>query len=347
MKHMLQPEIDHLLSYARRDMQGPLGDAAANKEGWKIYRQMEPIVPAPDTSEYRSIWICAMRGAADNWQSFKDWKDEEACYGDGSPLTRDAWHDEWKSWYPHEKRWHLVSCAREKDWLSISIDHECTLSIEPGHVLDYPDKQRTAEFEKLWHVLGSTMDNLRTGSYKSLVMAELPYSCRWGFLRRSTFWRIAGVDGRRFGGDLPPRAARAACAHSQKAARRKPDVPPSGAQCGRVLLCPQGGLPRSRAQGRWCLLRLCCFGSTCPVLPNRRCPGYRNPRDRPGLPCSFPRFHAVRPLLQPHIRGDCWQRLFTRVSLARSRQRGPLVPAYERFPQLARFRDGAHVGEAE
>lgn len=104
MKHMLQREIDHLLSYARRDMQGPLGDAATNKEGWKIYRQMEPIVPAPDTSEYRSIWICAMRGAADNWQSFKDWKGEEACYGDGSPLTRDAWQDEWKSWYPHEKR---------------------------------------------------------------------------------------------------------------------------------------------------------------------------------------------------------------------------------------------------
>ncbi|MCI6262699.1 MAG: hypothetical protein MR610_05515 [Olsenella sp.] len=203
MKHMLQPEIDHLLSYARRDMQGPLGDAATNRGGWKIYRQMEPIVPAPDTSEYRSIWICATRGIAENWRGFDDWKDEEACYGDGSPLTEEAWRDEWKSWYPNETRWHLISCAREKGWLSISIDHECILSIEPGHVLDYPDKRRAGELDKLAHVLAGTVGNLRVGRYKAIIEKELPYSCRWGFLRRSTFWRITGVDGRRFGGDLP------------------------------------------------------------------------------------------------------------------------------------------------
>lgn len=203
MNNLLQPDIDHLIEYAVHDIDGTLGDAAAKETGWKLFHLMEAITPAPDTSDYRSIWICVERGPIDRWKTFDTWRREEEEYHGGSPLGKTAWKSDWKAWYPHEKRWHLVSCTRKRGWLNISIDHECVLSIVPGHVLRHPDKQRARELDTLARAVARAATFLRNGTYQRRLKAELPYSCRWGFLRRSTFWRITGIDGRRYGGDLP------------------------------------------------------------------------------------------------------------------------------------------------
>lgn len=205
---LTQPDIRILRNYRTRSLEGPHGGTDVVAAGMKVYEAMKPLRWKEGTSEYRFIWIKVPRGPIEAWHSYEDWALDERDFEGNQTPTKEQWIEEWKAWHPHEQEWYRVSTAHEVtnegEWLIVSVDDDCVLEVNPRIEPDsWEDCRRTNAFLALADCVQSTMKLLYDGTYGALIDKELPYSFRWGFMKRSVFWEIAGDDAKRLGGCLP------------------------------------------------------------------------------------------------------------------------------------------------
>lgn len=190
---MPQPICEPLFDYFRwtgHDSFHPRrSDDQTDRAVQRLYQALLPIASSSkfENEEHREVWITLDRGKPEDWRTFEQHCEEASIGSDVSP-TNEAWLEEWEWNFPEATYWHLVSCSRYEDWITICVDNCLIIQTSPKEKARYHDSQ----VDKLLYGLAEKVENairlMRTGEYAQWVRTSLPFERRYGLIKRKCLW---------------------------------------------------------------------------------------------------------------------------------------------------------------
>ncbi len=159
----------------------------------EIYAIFSSINPG-DSDDYRYTWLEVERGPIAAFGDFEDWKES------GEVESPDEFEVLWKEYYPDETKWYKFQTSKYKDDLYFYIDGTLICSIntveEPASVnltgVDYFKPLVDWLLEKIADEINKLKQD--TISYNSYIQQKLPWSKRYGRIKRIDFWDILGDE---------------------------------------------------------------------------------------------------------------------------------------------------------
>jgi hypothetical protein len=159
----------------------------------EIYQVFSCIFPE-GTDDVRQIWLEMERGPLEAFGDFEDWKES------GEVESEDEFEELWKDYYPDETKWYKFQTSKYKDDLYFYFDGTLICSI---NTLEEPANSYSSGVDYfkpfvdwlLWKT-EDEMNKLRRDSisYNSYIQQKLPWSKRYGRIKRKDFWNILGDE---------------------------------------------------------------------------------------------------------------------------------------------------------
>ncbi|WP_304426868.1 hypothetical protein [uncultured Adlercreutzia sp.] len=214
MGGLKEPELRNVIGrYGDRSLNpSRRGNELTDSLAWKLYSAIEPIAPTSAEGTVRALWFNVSRGAVDDWMTQEEFSEyiEEEYWGENEvpPRGDEARKAEWLEWFPEEEYWHDLAVYKEtirgEDWLRVFIDNRCICDVMPAENIYERDRpQARYSAPDLDHVLSQLADvackvveGISDGSYASLLKSKLPYSFRYGLIKRRDFWSATHGEGR-------------------------------------------------------------------------------------------------------------------------------------------------------
>lgn len=159
----------------------------------EIYSVFSCVCPE-ETDEIRHTWLEVERGPITAFGDFEDWKES------GEVENRNEFEELWKDYYPDETKWYKFQTAKYKDDLYFYLDSNliCSINIVDETIngnqsgMDY-----LASFVKwLLEKIVDETNKLKqdTNAYNSYIQQKLPWTKRFGRIKRKDFWDILGDE---------------------------------------------------------------------------------------------------------------------------------------------------------
>ena len=134
----------------------------------------------------REFWINAKRGSIDEFGTYEEFLES------GDVENRDEFIDLWKSYYPEEIKWYHIAFVSHGGQFFIFVDGRAALEITDNefHSTPFEDPSQLVDFIKKGII--KTLDCLRSdeADYNSSIEKRLPFSKRFGRIKRSDYWEI-------------------------------------------------------------------------------------------------------------------------------------------------------------
>ena len=189
---LFAPQIDSVISNLSPEMDLMCSSIYLMlKEIYELFSCVKPI----GDDDVRHIWIEAERGPL---EAFGDYEEYKEC---GEVESPDDFEQLWKAYYPAKAKWYQFQTARYKDNLYFYFDGKLIYSIDinseipdskPGLNLEYI--QRFIEW--LLERINDETEKLKNDifSYNLYILQNLPFTKRFGRIRRQDFWDILGEE---------------------------------------------------------------------------------------------------------------------------------------------------------
>lgn len=186
---LFEPNVANAL-HSNRSWLNPVrgGDITA-RQAWAIHQALKPLMPMQLENDYKEVWFSVDRGEPDDWISFMDYKDE--IWDEAAAPTVDDWKEEWLSWFPEKRYWHVLGCREDDGWLTIAIDNTVIVQVTPEEKDPYESEELIKTLYLLSIEAERTVEEIRQGHYGARIEKELPLERRYGLIKRSDLWKTA------------------------------------------------------------------------------------------------------------------------------------------------------------
>ena len=185
------PQIDRYVEcFGRRGYNGN-GDITYDGESYtflnQFFDELHKITPISENG-CRELFVCAERGGIEAFGNFDDWYDSDC--GD----TYEEFEQEWKAFYPKEKKWyHIVAIDNEDGYQAVVVNNRLVLEVRPSKEKGYPHDLK--EFTQwLLESAKQCIRDIRHGTYMSFVRDNLPDEYKTGTILQSELWEIYPED---------------------------------------------------------------------------------------------------------------------------------------------------------
>lgn len=192
---MTAPKIDELIS-SIDDQMGIIDRECLERLSPIIDSMSEIEIQGDD--ELRSIWIEAPRGDISDFGDYDEFKEE------GIVDDHEGFIEEWRSYYPEDRKWYAFSISSYQGNYYFSIGHEKSFQtgepIQKKYFGCLPDEL----LEWLTSKVRITIDQLRKDQviYNEYLEKNLPHSKRFGGILRRDLWEIFPEVEKMIRGDL-------------------------------------------------------------------------------------------------------------------------------------------------
>lgn len=184
-----EPLFDYFRWTANDPFHPRRSDDQTDQAVQRLYQAFLPIASSSkrEDEEYREVWITLDRGNPEDWCTFEQYC-EEPLNGPSTTPTREAWLEEWEWCFPEETYWHLVSCNRYEEWITICVDGNLIIQTSPEEKARYHDSR----VDKLLYGLAEKVEHavrlMRTDKYAQWLRDALPFERRYGLIQRKKMW---------------------------------------------------------------------------------------------------------------------------------------------------------------
>jgi len=185
------PEINAIIEFAQSKGAFISNDSSLRLK--EVYELFSCIKPGED-DEKRHIWIEVLRGPISAFGDYEEYRES------GEVETFEEFEQLWKDSYPEESNWYRLDTAKYQNELFFYLDGKLICSIRqddpPTKVLvfdsDYCDKFT----DWLLRRVVSETDKLKKdeATYNHFIQQNLPWSKRFGKIKRSDYWDILGDE---------------------------------------------------------------------------------------------------------------------------------------------------------
>lgn len=156
----------------------------ANKVSELITLLSEKLQPAGD-DEYNCFWFCLPKG------TLEDYGDPQEAIEDGAYDSESEFEEEWKDIYPDDEYWYLVEVKRYKDYLTVWVNSNNFISIEPAEDNEYRDRiDETESVEFLLEKAKEAIAKIEAGTYREWLEESLPKRYRFGDIPMPVYWKL-------------------------------------------------------------------------------------------------------------------------------------------------------------
>lgn len=184
---LFTPDIDAYVKNVKPD-RGYINSEIYNilKE---IYSVFSCILPG-ESDDIRHTWLEVERGPIAAFGDFEDWKES------GEVESEEEFFQLWKDYYPNESKWYKFQTTKYKDDLYFYFDGTLICSVntleEPAN--SYPNGVEYFKPFVDWLLEKITIETTKLKndaiSYNNYIQQNLPWSKRYGRIKRMDFWDI-------------------------------------------------------------------------------------------------------------------------------------------------------------
>jgi len=159
----------------------------------EIYEIFSCIKPSED-DEKRHIWIEVLRGPISAFGDYEEYKES------GEVETFEEFEQLWKDYYPEESNWYRLDTAKYQNELFFYLDGKLICSIRrddpPAKVPVFDSDYFDRFTDWLLRKVVSETDNLKKdeAAYNQFIKQSLPWSKRFGKIKRRDYWDIQGDE---------------------------------------------------------------------------------------------------------------------------------------------------------
>ena len=170
------------------------GNEDENRIARDICALIESFEPQRADSNVRSIWFRIPRGAVDDWMSVEDYREYAEMYDEPEEEVAAERLRSWAEWFPEEEYWHTLTTNSEDGWAIVCIDDRVAIEVVPGEAVQYENPSLRERLERIRACAAGVVAMASEGTYRKLIEESLPPRCRFGFVRRQTWWDRLGKD---------------------------------------------------------------------------------------------------------------------------------------------------------
>lgn len=151
-------------------------------------------IKAGNDDDLRTIWLEVERGGIRAFGNFLEFREN------GEIVTREKYHELWKSYYPEETKWCKFQTSQYRDNLYFYFDSKLIFSVntkaEPAEKENYNLDIYEQFLDWLMIKVQKAIDQLRKDpvAFNKYISENLPWAKRVGRIKRSDFHDIMGED---------------------------------------------------------------------------------------------------------------------------------------------------------
>jgi len=189
IKKIYAPQVDRFVDWLGYVNRGGFNDNCTfTKSSYelidKFFKLLKKISPIAENG-CRELWFCIDRG------SIEDFGDYEEMYELGEVENYEEFEQQWKDYYPDEKRWYYIEavCDEEVGYKAVTVNHKFVIVINPRtekgceHDIDSFANWLCEETEKC-------IQQMEDGTYMEFVRANLPPEYKTGTIVQNHLWNI-------------------------------------------------------------------------------------------------------------------------------------------------------------
>ena len=131
IKKIYAPQVDRFVDWLGYVNRGGFNDNCTfTKTSYelidKFFELLKKISPISENG-CRELWFCIDRG------SIEDFGDYEEMYELGEVENYEEFEQQWKDYYPDEKRWYYIEavCDEEVGYKAVTVNHKFVIVINP------------------------------------------------------------------------------------------------------------------------------------------------------------------------------------------------------------------------
>ena len=170
------------------------GNEVENSIAWEICALTESFEPQKEDSNVRSLWFCIPRGTIDDWMSVEEYRECAEMHDEPEEEVAAARLREWSSRFSKEEYWHTLTTNTEDGWAIVVIDDRVVIEVRPDKVMQYENPRLRSYLERIRACAAELVAMAADGTYRKLIEESLPPKCRFGFVKRKTWWDRIGKE---------------------------------------------------------------------------------------------------------------------------------------------------------
>jgi hypothetical protein len=185
------PEIDSIIKFAQSKGSFISNDSYLRLN--EIYKIFSCIKPGED-DEKRHIWIEVLRGPISAFGDYEEFRES------GEVETFEEFEQLWKDYYHEETKWYRLDTAKYQDELFFYLDGKLICSTRrddpPAKVPTFDSDYFDRFTDWLLRKVVSETDKLKKdeAAYNQFIEQNLPWSKRFGKIKRRDYWDVLGDE---------------------------------------------------------------------------------------------------------------------------------------------------------
>ena len=190
---LIEPDVEDIkwLSHGENTH----GNEEENRLAWNICALTESFEPQKEGSNVRSLWFRIPRGTIDEWMSVEEYREYAEMYDEPEEQVATARSREWSARFPEEEYWHTLTTNTEDGWAIVVIDDRVAIEVRPDEAMQYENPRLQNRLERIRACAAELVAMAADGTYRKLIEESLPPRCRFGFIKRKTWWDRLGKEG--------------------------------------------------------------------------------------------------------------------------------------------------------
>ena len=189
---LIEPDVEDIKWSSHGD--NMLGNEEENRLAWDICALTESFEPQKENSNVRSLWFRIPRGSIDEWMSVEEYREYAEMYDEPEEEVAAARSRDWSAWFPEEEYWHTLTTNTEDGWAIVVIDDRVAIEVKPDEVMHYENPRLRDRLERVRACAAELVAMAADGAYRRLIEESLPPKCRFGFIKRKTWWDRLGKE---------------------------------------------------------------------------------------------------------------------------------------------------------
>ena len=170
------------------------GNEAENCLARDICALTEQFEPQKEGSNVRALWFRIPRGTIDDWMSVEEYQEYAEMYDEPEEEVAAARLRGWSEWFPEEEYWHTLTTNTEDGWAIVVIDDRVVIEVRPDKQEPYENPRLQSYLEGIRACAAEVVAMAADGTYRKLIEESLPPRCRFGFIKRKTWWDRLGKE---------------------------------------------------------------------------------------------------------------------------------------------------------
>lgn len=185
------PEINAIIEFSQSKGSFISNDSYLRLK--EVYEIFSCIKPGED-DEKRHIWIEVLRGPISAFGDYEEYRES------GEVETFEEFEQLWKDYYPEESNWYRLDTAKYQNELFFYLDGKLICSIRrddpPAKVPDIDSDYFDRFTDWLLRKVVSETGELKKdeAAYNQFIEQNLPWSKRFGKIKKRDYWDIQGDE---------------------------------------------------------------------------------------------------------------------------------------------------------